>query len=125
MARALRLGVAGLALVLTAAACGDSDPSPPTQADLQDIDLSVDHTIEVSEDGYSPTELEVTAGEVIRLVNEGDDEHSFTAEDRSFDTGRMQPGEDVTLVLTEPGETTFFDLADRDHEGTITVRAAG
>ena len=36
------------------AACGDADPSPPTPADLADIDLSPDHTITVDEDGYEP-----------------------------------------------------------------------
>jgi plastocyanin len=125
MRRPLWLGAAGLALAVAVAGCGSADPSPPTPADLEDIDLSVDHTIAVRDDGYDPTRLELAAGEVVRLVNEGDSEHSFTAEDRSFDTGRMQPGEDVTLVLTEPGEVTFFDLADRTHEGTFTVRAAG
>ena len=95
MPRSRWLGVAGLALAITVA---------------------------VTDDGYEPATLELTAGEVVRLVNEGDSEHSFTAEDRSFDTGRMQPGEDVTLVLTEPGEIPFFDLADRDHEGTFVVQ---
>jgi plastocyanin len=115
-------GVAGLVLAATLAGCGDSEPSSPTAADLDDIDLSIDHTIVVADDGYDPSDLEVTAGEVVLLVNDGESEHSFTAADRSFDTGRMQPGEDVTLVLTEPGQVSFFDVADRDNEGTLTVR---
>jgi plastocyanin len=123
MRRRLWFGAAAAALTL--AGCGDADPSPPTPADLQDIDLSIDHTVVVDDDGYDPRGLDVTAGEVVRLVNEGEAEHSFTADDRSVDTGRMEPGEDVTLVLTEPGEITFFDLANPDHEGTITVRPVG
>lgn len=117
------LGAAAVAV--TVAGCGDSNPSPPTQSDLQEIDLSVDHTIVVDDDGYDPRTLELTAGEVVRLVNEGTSEHSFTTDDRTIDTGRMQPGEDATLVLTEPGEVTFFDLANPDHEGTLTVRPPG
>jgi plastocyanin len=110
------------ALVLTAlSGCGDSNPSPPTPEDLQDIDLSADRTIVVDDDGYDPSELEVTAGEVLRLVNEGETEHSFTADDRAIDTGLMQPGEDTTLVLTKPTVIHFYDLGNPDHVGTLTV----
>lgn len=123
MRRRAWIGAAGVALTL--AGCGGADPSPPTPAELQDFDLSVDHTIVVDDDGYDPSSLEVFAGEVIRLVNQGESEHSFTADDRSIDTGRMEPGEDATLVLTEPAEITFFDVANPDHEGTISVRPLG
>jgi plastocyanin len=122
MRRSQWIGVAGPLLAVTLAACGGADPSPPTPADLQDIDLAVDHTIAVDDDGFDPTSLEVTAGEVIRLVNEGTGPHSFTTEDRSLDTGRLEPDENVTLVITEPGTVTFFDVEEPSHEGTLTVR---
>jgi plastocyanin len=105
------------------AACVDPKPSAPPPDDLRDIDLSPDHTITVDEDGFHPDALEVTAGEVVLLVNDGTELHSFTAEER-FDTGRMEPGDDTTLVLTEPGEIPYKDLEDPDHEATITIVAA-
>jgi len=116
---------AALAAMVAAAlvACGDPDPSPPTPQDLAEIDVSPDHTITVDESGFDPGALEVEAGEVIQLVNQGDDPHSFTAADQEFDTGRMLPGEETTLVLTEPDEITFFDAEDPDHEGSLVVRA--
>ena len=110
-----------VALAAALAACGDPDPSPPTAADLEAVDMTPDHTIVVDETGYEPTSLEIQVGEVVLFVNEGDEEHSFTAEDRRFDTGRMHPGDETTLVLTEPGAVTFTDLEDPDHEGTLTV----
>jgi plastocyanin len=112
------LGVVGVALLL--AACGDPDPSSPTAQDLADIDLSPDHTITVDERGFHPDELEVEAGEVVLLVNEGTGLHTFTAEER-FDTGRMEPGDDTTLVLTEPGDIPYRDLEQPDHEATLTI----
>jgi plastocyanin len=96
---------AAIALALTTAlagACVDPDPSSPTPDDLRAIDLSPDHTITVDDDGFDPASLEVEAGEVVLLVNEGDELHSFTADER-FDTGRMEPGDETTLVLTESG----------------------
>jgi len=117
MMRRLAL-VAAVALL---AGCGDADPSSPTAADLQGIDVSPDHTIVVDEDGYDPAELEVVAGDVVLFINEGDQPHSVSADEQRFNTGRMEPGDETTLVLTEPGEVPFHDLEDPDHEGTLTV----
>jgi plastocyanin len=106
--------------LLALAACGDSQPSSPSPADLEAIDLTPEATITVDADGFDPPTLEVEAGTVIRLVNEGDEAHSFTAVDR-FDTGRLEPGDDTTLVLTEPGEIPYRDVTDPDHQGTLTI----
>jgi plastocyanin len=111
----------GPALVLLVAAvggCGDSDPSPPTAADLAEADLSPDHTITVDEDGYEPDDLRAASGSVVLLVNEGDQPHSFTEEEGAFDTGRMEPGDETTLVLTDPGTYELHDVEDPD----VTVR---
>lgn len=117
------IGAAAIvAVLLSTAACGDPSPSAPTPQDLARIDLSVDHTITVDETGFDPATLTVDAGDVLRLVNGGGEPHSFTSDDR-FDTGRLQPGEDTTLVLTEPGEVTYRDLEAPDHTATITVGA--
>lgn len=105
------------------AACVDPKPSSPTAEDLRDIDLSPDHTITVDEDGFHPASLEITSGEVLLLVNEGEERHSFTAEER-FDTGRMEPGDETTVVLTEPGEIPYRDLEDPSYEGTLTILPA-
>lgn len=115
--------VALAAVLVGSGACGPSEPSGLTPEDLREIDLSPDHTITVDADGFDPTELEITAGEVVLLVNEGDDLHSFTAEER-FDTGRMEPGEETTLVLTEPGAIPYVDLENPDAEGTLTILEA-
>jgi plastocyanin len=116
--RGLLATLLGAAIVLSG--CVDPKPSSPTAADLAEIDLSPDHTITVDADGFDPATLEVEAGDVVLLVNDGDEPHSFTAEER-FDTGRLEPGDETTLVLTEPGEIPYRDLGAPDHEGTLTI----
>ncbi|MGV3760389.1 MAG: cupredoxin domain-containing protein [Actinomycetota bacterium] len=119
--RALALASAAAAIVALGG-CVDPKPSTPTPEDLRAIDLSPDHTITVDEDGFDPATLEVRSGEVVLLVNDGDDLHSFTAEER-FDTGRMEPGEETTLLLTEPGEIPYRDL-ESDAAGVLTILPA-
>jgi plastocyanin len=115
------LALLGAAALL--AGCVDPKPSSPTAEDLRDIDLTPDHTVTVDEAGLHPAALDVQTGEVVLFVNEGTELHSFTAEER-FDTGRMEPGDDTTIVLTEPGEIPYQDLEDPDHEATITIVAS-
>ena len=117
-----RAAVVAVALaVALATGCGDRDPSPPTAADLAEIDTSPDHTITVDEDGYEPRELTVRSGEVVLLVNEGEELHSFTEATGELNTGRMQPGDETTLVLVQPGTYTFYDEEAPDHEGRLRV----
>jgi len=115
-----------LALVspaLLVAACVDPDPSTPDAADLRSLDLAPDHTVTVDEGGFSPEVLAIEPGDVVLLVNEGDEIHSFTADELAFDTGRMEPGDETTLVLTDAGEITYHDTEDRDRTGRIVVAA--
>ncbi|MET0727445.1 MAG: hypothetical protein ABWZ76_04005 [Acidimicrobiales bacterium] len=116
-------GLVGLAVLIVMALTGRIEPRPssPTPEDLRAIDLSPDHTVTVDEDGFDPAELEVRSGDVVLLVNAGQELHSFTADER-FDTGRMQPGDETTLVLTEPGEIPYRDLEAPDHEAILTIR---
>lgn len=121
----MRTSVAALAAAIALTGCVDPKPSTPTAADLDAIDLSPDHTITVDDDGFDPATLEVEAGDVVRLVNEGRATHTFTAEGQRFDTGTMEPGDATTLVLTEPGEVPYRDREDPDHTGVLTVVASG
>lgn len=116
-----RVALVVLGATLLGTACGDSKPSSPTPEDLRKIDLSPDHTITVDDEGFEPAQLEVASGDVVLLVNEGTGLHSFTAEER-FDTGRMEPGDETTLVLTEPGEIPYEDLENPDAAGTLTIQ---
>ena len=118
----MRLAVAAIALALVGA-CGSSDPSPPTARDLAEADLSPDHTITVDEDGYEPADLEVEAGDVVLLVNAGDEVHSFSTHEGELETGRMEPGDETTVVLRDPQVVRFHDIEAPEHEGSLTVVA--
>lgn len=62
-----------------------------------------DQTVEIVEFLYEPEDLTVAAGTTITWVNEDKATHTATAADGSFDTGRLEQGEEGEVTLTDPG----------------------
>jgi plastocyanin len=116
--RAGTRALAALAVGVLLAAC-DEDRRFPTAADLEGRDFTPDHVVTVDASGFDPDRLEITSGEIVLLVNAGEQAHSFSAEER-FDTGLLQPGEEVTLVMEQPGEIPFHDRTT-GAEGLLVV----
>jgi plastocyanin len=125
----MRRGITVLSLVvlptLVMTACGEPNPDrEPGPKTLEGFDFEADQTIAVDENGFSPAEVTVRSGEVIEVRNEGDEPHTFTADGGRFETGSVEPGEVVTVVLDEPGRITYHDALEPDHEGVIVVEPA-
>lgn len=107
--------------VLFAAACGEpADDRIPGPDQLAETPFEIVGSISVDERGFTPSEITITAGEGIELVNEGVDPHGFDGGEE-FGTGLLEPGERSTLVLVEPGDYTYVDPADTGHQGFIVV----
>lgn len=106
------------------AACSPADDPQP---DLAELDLEPVATVVVDETGFEPDRLQLTAGEGIELVNEGDQPHSFVATSPARDTGELLPGEVVLLRFDAADEIEAHDGTDPEHTITIEVveRAEG
>lgn len=68
----------------------------------------------------------VDPGTTLTIVNEGALPHTFTAVDRSFDTGTLQPGESAQITIDEPGAhpvycTLHASLDGRGMAGLLVV----
>jgi plastocyanin len=123
--RSPHAAIALAALALAVAGCGEPDPDrSPGPKDLEGYDFDAAATIEVTEEGFEPVEVTVLEGEVILLVNAGEEPHRFDGGE-AFDMGTLAPGQRQTLILDEPGEYDYVDRLDPDHEGTITVEPSG
>ena len=48
---------------------------------------------------YSPSTLTVKAGDTVTFTNSDNTTHTFTADDSSFDSGRVDPGKGFTVVV--------------------------
>jgi plastocyanin len=60
------------------------------------------------DDVFDPTNPKLPVGTTVTFVNQGDTPHTVTADDESFDSGDLTPGETFTVTLVEPGRTPFY-----------------
>lgn len=98
-------------------------PSPtpsPTPAPL---------TINAQDFEFDPAEPVVPVGVSIVWTNVGEKRHSITADDGSFDSDLLDPGQTFTLAFNEPGEYAYYcilhgDVGGQFMSGVIRVVAA-
>lgn len=95
-------GVAALALVV--GACGGGDPGGAGAGGANAPGGAATITIDNFE--YRPPTLEAKVGDTVTVVNKDTAEHTVTAEDGSFDTGRFASGT-KTITLTRPGRFEY------------------
>lgn len=80
--------------------------------------------VEVGAGGFSPQEVSVPAGATVIWTNTGSSLESVVADDGSFDSFRLDPGEQFSFTFTTPGEFTYSSTFGSGATGTITVTEA-
>lgn len=121
------LTIAALAVALPALAGGGGQGGGPCQAyssgDVTEIVLR--------DNCFAPVSATAPAGSTVTIRNDGQQPHTYTAVDGSFDTGVLQPGGSTTIELpqaagTLPAYCTLHaDPAGNGMAGTITLAADG
>ena len=114
---------AALLLSLTVAAAlgacgGDSDTSaaaPPVDAESTEVVLTI------KDFAFAPANLRVPAGSVVKVVNEDDARHTATADDGSFDSSELQPGQTGEITVRGEGEVAFHCTVHDYMRGVIRV----
>jgi plastocyanin len=66
----------------------------------------------------SPT---VAVGEAVEVVNEDGPNHTWTAEDGTFDSGTLSSGDTFSFTFDEAGEYAFFCAIHPGMTGSLTV----
>ncbi len=86
--------------------------------------------IDMYDFAYGLETVTIPAGSQVRFVNRGGAKHSATADDRSFDTGLLDPGQELVITFDEPGFYPYYCLLHGTQGGvgmaaSITVVEAG
>jgi plastocyanin len=71
---------------------------------------------------FRPTRIEVTAGSTVLWTNGGQVVHTVTAEDGSFDSGEIQPGENRSITFARPGTYSYHCTPHPFMKGVVVVR---
>jgi plastocyanin len=85
-----------------------------------------DHDVEIRDGSFDPERLEIRAGDTVEWKNEGERPHSVTADDGSFDSAVIEPGEKFERRFDEAGTYPYGSSAEGDEavEGIVVVLPA-
>jgi plastocyanin len=78
--------------------------------------------VAIQDFAFAPADLEVAAGTEITWTNDDPAPHTVTAEDGSFDSGTLEPGQTFSVPVQGNGPVTYRCEIHPDMVGTITVR---
>lgn len=110
-------------LLLSTAACGDDDDSASvsttTSTAAGTTPDAASASISIVDFSFAPDDLEVAAGASVGISNDDSAAHTMTADDGSFDTGELAPG-DTATVTVEKTTTYHCEIHDYMH-GTLSV----
>ncbi|MFZ2681636.1 MAG: hypothetical protein WAZ14_00870 [Patescibacteria group bacterium] len=87
-----------------------------------DKELQVSADISITDNGFVPELIEVEIGQSIRFTNNGSVNHTATADDLSWGTGTLKPGESFIKkgqIIIDSSMDTYFDSYDSSNTGTI------
>lgn len=115
----LMASIAALALV----SCGDDADIPSTSDVNASVPVST-ATVTITSDGFDPESATVRAGEAVTFENGDDQDHRVVADDDTFDTGALRPGESTVVLFSEAGTVKYADTLDPSRTGQIEVTAS-
>ncbi|HEX9546539.1 MAG TPA: cupredoxin domain-containing protein [Acidimicrobiales bacterium] len=123
MVRGLALVAAGVAAAVGLVACGNSSaarsPGVPSPTSSSVASFAAD-AVTIDNFRFSPTPLTVKAGTTLTVTNRDGTDHTFTADDHSFDTGRFSSGS-KTIRLTSAGRFTYHCDVHNFMTGVVNV----
>ncbi len=100
-------------------------PVPPTGRDPgAEQAVAAGDTLDaaVQDFRYQPDRLEITAGTTIMWTNNGQVMHTVTAQDGSFDSGPIEPGQRRAITFSRAGTFPFHCTPHPFMRGVIVVR---
>lgn len=113
--------VAALAIVGGFVALGA--PAPAPAAEGPEV-LMVDNEPDLTRWHFDPATVTVPAGATVVWLNKGKEDHSVTADDRSFDSGLKKTGATFSREFPRPGTYTYHCQPHPWMKGLVEVKAA-
>jgi plastocyanin len=108
--------IAGLALI------GATLPAiTAAQDDQPAVNIIEPSPTDVMSWGYDNANLTIAAGQTVSWTNTGAQQHTVSADDTSFDSGLIDPGNTFSFEFDNPGIYTYHCTPHPWMQATITV----
>jgi plastocyanin len=105
---------AAAVVVLVLAGCNGDAAEPPND------DVEADAQVDIIDNGFDPSDIEVAAGETVEWVHTGNVGHTVTFEDGE-DSGTISGGDTYTRTFEESGEFPYACAIHPAMQATVTV----
>jgi plastocyanin len=83
--------------------------------------FAAEHAVTIKGMKFDPPAITVAVGDTITFTNEDPAPHTATADDGSFDTGRLGKGESATVTIEAGGDHSYKCLVHPSMKGTVTA----
>lgn len=87
-----------------------------------DKNLQAPSSVSITSAGYTPIDVTIAAGQSVRFTNNDTVKHTVTADDLSWGSGTINPGESFIRTFDETGTYGFFDSYNSSNSGAIYVQ---
>ena len=92
---------------------------------LEVVPVQDARSVEIGDNFFDPPDVAIEPGSTITWTNNGDEPHTVTADDGSFDSGVLNPGDSYTVAFGGQGTVTYHcEIHPRD-EGQRHRRRRG
>lgn len=95
---------------------GNTSPAPSDTSMMM-----ADTAVSIKGNAFTPPTVRVKVGEFVTWTNNDSVAHTATADDDSWDTGMIEPGETGTIRFEEAGTYTYHCTPHPQMMGTIIV----
>src|SRR5215216_2270876 len=82
-------------------------------------------TVSIQDFFFNPGQITVAPGTTVTWVNKGQAPHTTTADDGTWDSGTLQPGEDFSFTFDQPGTYTYHCSIHPDMTASVKVSGGG
>ena len=95
-------------------------PTPTPTATLPST--TGQHQVIIENFKFSPASLTIKAGDTVTWINKDSAPHTATADDKSFDSDRLETDDSFSFTFTSVGTNPYFCNIHPSMKGSVTVQ---
>ncbi len=80
-------------------------------------------TVQITKSGFTPTATTITVGDAVTWHNADTANHQVVANDGSFASPVLKPGESFSFTFQKAGKVNYHDALATTNKGSVTVNA--